>query len=103
MNNIIKSIIAIVVLLTLVIAVTYKSDISVEELKEKYAGTETNSQFFETHGMKIHYKTDGEGMPLVLLHGTSSSLYTWDAWTKILSPHLKIIRIDLPGFGLTGP
>jgi pimeloyl-ACP methyl ester carboxylesterase len=40
---------------------------------------------------------------VVLLHGTSSSLHTWDGWTQLLSSQRRVIRLDLPGFGLTGP
>jgi pimeloyl-ACP methyl ester carboxylesterase len=40
---------------------------------------------------------------LLLLHGTAASLHTWDGWARHLSPHLRVVRLDLPGFGLTGP
>ncbi|MCC5945540.1 MAG: alpha/beta hydrolase [Bernardetiaceae bacterium] len=51
----------------------------------------------------IHYRMEGEGPPLLLLHGAFSSLHTYDAWTKTLKEHFTVIRYDLPGFGLTGP
>jgi pimeloyl-ACP methyl ester carboxylesterase len=41
--------------------------------------------------------------PIVLLHGTSSSLHTWDGWVQHLVPSRRVIRMDLPAFGLTGP
>lgn len=41
--------------------------------------------------------------PLVLLHGTSSSLHTWEPWVAVLSRERRVITLDLPGFGLTGP
>jgi pimeloyl-ACP methyl ester carboxylesterase len=41
--------------------------------------------------------------PLVLIHGTSDSLHTWEDWAKGLSPRHRVISFDLPGFGLTGP
>lgn len=40
---------------------------------------------------------------LVLLHGFGSSLDTWEPWAKALSRQYRVIRLDLPGFGLTGP
>jgi pimeloyl-ACP methyl ester carboxylesterase len=40
---------------------------------------------------------------LVLLHGFGSSLDTWEPWAKALSARYRVIRLDLPGFGLTGP
>ncbi|MEO1689263.1 MAG: alpha/beta hydrolase, partial [Pseudomonadota bacterium] len=41
--------------------------------------------------------------PLVLLHGTSDSLHVWDPWAEALSQTRRVVRFDLPGFGLTGP
>ena len=81
--------------------ILYEPDIPVEQLKEKYANA--NSKFMEIDGMQVHYRIEGEGEPLVLIHGTASMLQTWDDWTNILSPHYKIIRMDIPAFGLTGP
>lgn len=40
---------------------------------------------------------------ILLLHGTGASLHTWDGWTRRLAPHMRVVRLDLPGFGLTGP
>ncbi|MDG2448685.1 MAG: hypothetical protein P8M34_03575, partial [Saprospiraceae bacterium] len=58
----------------------YTPDKSIEFLKTKYA--DQDSRFVNIHGMDIHYKIEGEGMPLLLLHGTGSSLHTWDDWTN---------------------
>ncbi len=45
----------------------------------------------------------GPQAPLVLLHGTSASLHTWEPWVAELSKQRRVITLDLPGFGLTGP
>lgn len=74
---------------------------SLEELLEKY--TNEFSDFIEVQGVKIHFRIEGEGYPLVLVHGTFASLHCYDGWTEILRSHYQIIRMDLPGFGLTGP
>lgn len=79
----------------------YTGDIPVEELKEKYANDE--SRFVEIDGMQVHYRDEGKGMAIVLIHGTASSLHTWDAWTDKLKKDYRVIRLDLPAFGLTGP
>ena len=53
--------------------------------------------------MQVHYRVEGEGMPIVLIHGTGSCLQTWDTWTDTLQKNnFKVIRLDMPGFGLTG-
>jgi len=90
-------------LIALVLAIhsVVYSDISVDELKVEYANQYSN--FIEIDGMQVHYRIEGEGFPIVLIHGTASSLHTWDAWTKELKKTNTIIRMDLPAFGLTGP
>ena len=54
-------------------------------------------------GLMVHYRDEGKGPPVLLVHGTFSSLHTFDAWTRILRDSYRVIRLDLPGFGLTGP
>ncbi len=54
----------------------------------------------------VHLRDEGprgSEAPLVLLHGTSASLHTWEPWVKVLSRQRRVITLDLPGFGLTGP
>ncbi|MEM8895085.1 MAG: alpha/beta hydrolase [Bacteroidota bacterium] len=80
---------------------SYQNDIPVEVLKEKYG--QAPSQYMEVDGMPVHYRVEGEGFPLVLVHGTAASLHTWDVWTEELKSDFKVIRFDLPAFGLTGP
>lgn len=54
----------------------------------------------------VHWRDEGppgNGPPIVLLHGTSDSLHAWDGWARELSKTRRVLRLDLPGFGLTGP
>ena len=74
---------------------------TVEHLIEKY--TNKDSKFIEIDGVNVHYRVEGKGEPILLIHGTFSSLHTYDDWTSILKHNYKVIRLDLPGFGLTGP
>ncbi|MBT7815512.1 MAG: alpha/beta hydrolase [Polaribacter sp.] len=77
------------------------SDVSLEELKKEY--TNEASKFIEIDGMQVHYRDEGQGFPIVLVHGTASSLHTWNDWTKDLKKKYRVIRMDLPAFGITGP
>ena len=82
----------------------YKSDIPASKLKAKY--THSESKYIELDGMQVHYRDEGnpaDATPLVLIHGTSSSLHTWDDFTDILKKNHRVVRFDIPGFGLTGP
>lgn len=82
----------------------YVPDVPVDVLNQKYGVKPTH--YLQVDGINVHYKDEGlasDTVPLVLLHGTSSSLYTWDGWMQLLKDNRRIIRLDLPGFGLTGP
>ncbi len=88
----------------LLLVVFWQPDIPVGQLKEKYATG--SSQFVSLGGMDVHFRDEGpsnDTIPLVLLHGTSSSLLTWDACTKVWTNDHRVIRMDLPGFAITGP
>jgi pimeloyl-ACP methyl ester carboxylesterase len=57
-------------------------------------------------GMKVHLRDEGpreDASPVVLLHGTGSSLHAWEGWADALKVKRRVIRFDMAGFGLTGP
>lgn len=78
-------------------------DIESSELKSRYGATAQN--FVTVDGLDVHFKDTGprDAPVLLLLHGFGSSLQTWDIWSSKLEEHYRVIRLDLPGFGLTGP
>jgi pimeloyl-ACP methyl ester carboxylesterase len=79
-------------------------DKSVDELSKRWA--QQPSQFLNIAGMAIHLRDEGpktDEEPIVLIHGTSASLHTWNGWADALKENRRVIRFDLPGFGLTGP
>ena len=64
------------------------------------------SEFIDLNGQLVHYRDVGprdDPLPIVLLHGTSASLHTWEGWSHALSGQRRVISLDLPAFGLTGP
>lgn len=64
------------------------------------------STFVDVKGLTVHLRDEGvrdDPVPIVLIHGTSSSLHTWEAWVTALKGQRRVISMDLPGFGLTGP
>lgn len=44
---------------------------------------------------------DGSKPTIVLLHGYLESLDVWDDFTRLLSPQLRVIALDLPGHGVS--
>ena len=101
----VKIILAFTILIIIVIILLFgHRDISSDELRAKY--TNTASSFISMNGMDVHYRDEGVGsdsVPIVLIHGTASSLHTFDAWADRLKNSRRVVRMDLPGFGLTGP
>jgi pimeloyl-ACP methyl ester carboxylesterase len=91
-------------LLTAMLMVIFQTpDIPVSKLKESYG--RGKSRYLPVNGMSVHYRDEGpatDSLPLVLLHGSGSSLHTWDSLVILLTGK-RCIRVDLPGFGLTGP
>lgn len=78
-----------------------RRNLPVEGLRAKYA--DAASGFATIDGMTVHYRDQGQGPALVLLHGTGSSLHTWDGWAAALRDSFRVVRMGLPGFGHTGP
>ncbi|BES71590.1 alpha/beta hydrolase [Marinobacter nanhaiticus D15-8W] len=76
------------------------ADIPMPYLEERYVNED--SRFIDVNGYRIHYRDQGEGETIILLHGIFSSLQTWDAWVAELSRSHRVIALDMPGFGMTG-
>lgn len=86
------------------LALNWAPDRPVDTLTARWAPPP--SQFVPLQGMQVHLRDEGprtDPQPIVLLHGTSASLHTWDGWADALKGQRRVIRMDLPGFGLTGP
>lgn len=71
-------------------------------LEARYAGPP--SRFLEVAGLRLHLRDTGprDAPAVVLLHGFGASLHSWDGWAAGLEAQWRVIRFDLPGFGLTG-
>ena len=79
-----------------------RPDIPFEELEAKYASLD--SQYMELQsGDLIHYRDQGlNDKPVILLvHGYSASLHTWEPWVADLKADYRVVSLDLPGHGLT--
>ena len=79
-----------------------RPDIPYAELQNKY-GAAGDNYMQMPDGVLLHYRDEGprDGRTLMLVHGFSASLMDWDAWARPLATRYRIIRVDLPGHGLT--
>ncbi|WP_439549411.1 alpha/beta fold hydrolase [Falsiroseomonas sp.] len=80
----------------------YTPDKPRAELEAQYARP---ADFLPVAGLRLHVRDTGPrtAPPVIFLHGFASSLHTWEDWAKVLESEFRVIRFDLPGFGLTGP
>ncbi len=78
-------------------------DTVVDEMRAKYGGAP--SQFVEiADGTVVHLRDEGEGegLPIILLHGSNADLHTWEPWVEGLKDTRRVIRFDQVSHGLTG-
>ncbi|CAB3699515.1 alpha/beta fold hydrolase [Paraburkholderia rhynchosiae] len=72
-----------------------------DELRRRY--TQSGSKFVTIMGADVHYVDEGSGDIIVMIHGFASSLHTWNRVADELKHGRRVIRLDLPPFGVTGP
>ena len=105
----VKRILKYFLLLTLILLafIIYNSvyfDIPKESVIVKHA--KGASEFIELKdGSLIHVRDEGNknGNTLVLIHGSNGSLFNFESMNKFLIDDFRIISLDLPAHGLTGP
>ena len=51
----------------------------------------------------LNYRVDGEGEPVILIHGVGANLRSWDTVQAALSRRYKAVRMDLRGHGASSP
>lgn len=59
------------------------------------------SAFVSAAGLKWHFQRDGQGPPLLLIHGTAASTHSWRDLMPALAEHFTVVAPDLPGHGFT--
>jgi pimeloyl-ACP methyl ester carboxylesterase len=64
-------------------------------------GEPKDGTFIEVEGARVRFRDEGEGPPVVLIHGFASSLETWDLVLPALAKNHRVIALDLKGFGWT--
>lgn len=73
--------------------------LSVQQLRDKYA--DPVGKIANIDGQEIYYKDEGSGPVLLMIHGSQSSLRTYDRITEVLKDRYRVIRFDIPSWGLS--
>ena len=51
----------------------------------------------------VDYGGRADGPTVVLVHGLGGSHLNWDLFAPLLTPHARVLSLDLPGFGRSEP
>lgn len=70
-------------------------------LVKRYANPD--SRFATIDDVVVHFKDEGRGPVVLLIHGSVGDLWDWDRWVALLAPRYRLVRFDMPAAGLTGP
>jgi len=95
------AIITVATVIGLCIALWAYRDIPADRLETKYANHA--SRFINIDGARIHYRDEGEGPAVLLLHANFGNLIGWDPWVDALKDSYRVVRMDFTSHGLTGP
>ena len=104
MKKLLKVLLALIVIAAIAFTVFWfarPADVSFAEARASVPNS-AYSHFADIDGVRIHYQEKGTGTPLVLLHGFTSSTYSWKEVFEPLSKHFRVIAVDLKGFGFSG-
>ncbi len=83
---------------------SYAPDTDKDAMIAKYGGAQ--AKFVQmAGGANIHYRDQGpkDAPAIIMIHGMSSHLQTWEPLIEKMEQEYRILSLDLPGFGLTGP
>src|SRR5262245_38947040 len=71
----------------------YAPTLPSELLIARYANDQ--SKFIDVGGVRAHVRDQGnsDGIPLVLVHGSSGSLHVWEDWVRALAPKVRLISV----------
>jgi pimeloyl-ACP methyl ester carboxylesterase len=72
---------------------------SYEDVKAEQAGAP--SKFVQVGDVTVHYRDEGTGPVILMLHSSMTNLRIWDGWADQLKDHYRVVRLDWPPYGLS--
>jgi len=88
---------------TLLAWLLWTPDRDLGQLEAKYLDSPDDMK--QIGAWRLHVTDSGprDAPAVVLIHGFGASMQTWDRWTQSLSRRWRVVRVDLPGSGLSPP
>ena len=90
-------------LLALSVWLAWTPDKTEQVLMQSYSRPGTARLMVQQQPVFVQDSGPREAPVMLLLHGFGASLQAWDDWAPALEKNLRVLRIDIPGFGLSGP
>ena len=90
-------------LLALSVWLAWTPDKTEQVLLQSYSRPGTARLMVQQQPVFVQDSGPREAPVMLLLHGFGASLQAWDGWAPALEKNLRVLRIDIPGFGLSGP
>ncbi|MEZ5457751.1 MAG: alpha/beta hydrolase [Steroidobacteraceae bacterium] len=75
--------------------------LTLAEVRAKYQLP--TSRYMNVDGVDLHYVDEGAGQAIVLLNASYMGLRSWDGIAARLVPNYRVVRVDFPNAGLSGP
>ncbi len=97
------ALVIVVLLLAVALWTLWTPDLDRASLERQYL--QSPGDMVQVRDQRLHVRDSGpQDAPAVLLiHGFGASLHTWEPWAQTLSKDLRVLRLDLPGSGLSPP
>lgn len=61
----------------------------------------SSSRAISVDGLRWHYQRMGNGLPLLLVHGTAAATHSWRDLMPLLATQFDVLAVDLPGHGFS--
>jgi pimeloyl-ACP methyl ester carboxylesterase len=90
-------------LLALAAWLLWTPDIDRATLERRYLANPGDMMLVQ--GINLHVRDTGprDAPAVLMVHGMGGSLHSWETWAQGMAPELRVIRLDLPGSGLSSP
>lgn len=75
--------------------------LSLQELRQLYRSP--LDKVIDVEGIDVYYRDEGRGPAVLLIHGSQSTMRTYDELAKRLKRRFRVVRYDVPPNGLSGP
>ena len=62
---------------------------------------QTRDAYFLSGSVRLRFRDEGEGAPVVFIHGWTVDLDVWEPQAAALAKSMRVIRLDRRGFGLS--